>query len=116
MLAVAKRFGAAGARRGEGSTHIAVFKAVLKAGPKNEFMQKAGVETVACPNGIYGLNGERSSMKAVFVAFGKRTFRTALDNNNGNETGQGVERVIEDAGACEFASFLRVRQKDIDTF
>src|SRR6266850_671283 len=85
VLAVAKCFGAAGARRGEGSTHIAVFKAVLKACSTNEFVQKASVETVACPDGIDGLNGERSSMKAVFAAFGECALRTALDDNDRNE-------------------------------
>jgi len=55
-------------------------------------------------------------MKAVFAAFSKCALRTALDDNDGNETGQGIERVIEVVGACEFASFLLVRQKDVDTF
>src|SRR5437879_12605130 len=102
-LAGAKRFGAAGARRGVGSTHITVFKAVLKAGSTNEFVQKAGVETVACPDGIYGLNGERSRMKTVFAAFGECALRSALDNDDGDEPGKDIERVIEGGGACECA-------------
>jgi hypothetical protein len=58
LLAVAKRLGAAGARRGQGSTHVAEFKAVREAGATNELVQEASIETVACPDGIDGLNRE----------------------------------------------------------
>src|SRR5256885_11450669 len=58
VLAVAKRFGAAGTGRGEAGGRIAIFKAVLNVGSANELVQEASVETVACPDGIDGLNGE----------------------------------------------------------
>ena len=85
VLAIAKSFSAAGAGRGEAGTHIAVFEAVLKVGSMNEFVQESCVETVACPNSVYGQNGERSSVKALFSAFGERASLTALDDNDGNE-------------------------------
>jgi len=68
VLAIAKRFRAAGAGCGEAGARIAIFKAVLNFGSANELVQEASVETVACPDGIDGLNGERNSMKAIFAA------------------------------------------------
>ena len=85
MLAIAKSFSAAGASRGEAGTHIAVFQAVLKAAATNEFVQEACVETVACSNSVDGLNGERSSMKALLSASGQYALRTTFDDNHGNE-------------------------------
>src|SRR2546429_9641875 len=84
VLAIAKSFRAAGASRGEAGTHAAEFKAILKACSANEFVQEACVKTVSCPNSIDGLNGEGSSAKALFPAFGEHALRTALDDNDGN--------------------------------
>ena len=85
VLAVAKRFGAAGAARGEPGANIAVGKAVLNIGSTNELIKKARVKTVACPDGIDGLNGERSSMESVFAAFRDCALRTAFDDNDRND-------------------------------
>src|SRR5207248_7952946 len=65
------------------------------------------VETVSCPNSVDGLTGERSSMKVLFSAFGQYALRTTLDDNDGNEMCQGVERAINVARACNLASFVR---------
>ena len=85
MVALAKRFGATGPARRESGTCVTVFNAILKAGSANKFVQEAGIETVACPNGIYGLNGKRGSLKAVFAAFGECALRAALNDNGGNK-------------------------------
>src|SRR6266481_7337945 len=98
VLTVAKRFGAASAAGGEASAHIAVIKAVLKAGSTNELMQEASVEAVARPDGIYGLNGKRSRMKAVFATFGECALRPALDDNYRKKPRQNFERGMNVAG------------------
>ena len=79
-------------------------------------MQEACVKTVSCPNSINGLNGERSSTKALFPAFGEHALRTALDDNDGNEMRQDIERSINVSCLCDFTSFVFVRQKNIDAF
>src|SRR6266404_1146421 len=116
VLAVAKTFSAPGAGRGESGSHIAVFKAVLKARSVNEFVQESRVETVAGPDSINRLNGKRSGPKSLVSAFGQHALRATLDDDNGNETGQGVERASNIAGACNPAGLVLVRQKHIDVF
>ena len=85
VLAIAKSFGAADSGGREAGTHIAEFKTVLKASSANEFVQETCIEAVACSDGIDRLNGKRSSMKAVFSAFGEYAFRTTFNDNHGDE-------------------------------
>jgi len=47
--------------------------------------RKPALKLSPAPDGIDGLNRERSSMKAVFAAFGECAFGATLDDNNRNE-------------------------------
>src|SRR5207244_13615550 len=87
MLLIAKRFCAAGARGRERSGGVAEFQAVRKTGSENEFVQEAGVETVARADGVHRLNAGWSSMKAILAALGKRALRAAFDHHGGDEPG-----------------------------
>ena len=84
MLAVAKRFGASGARGGEAGADNSVFQAVLQARSPNKLVQETSIEAVACPNGIDGLNSKTRNPKAIPATLGNYALRTALDDHDRN--------------------------------
>ena len=56
---VAKRFGAAAARRRKRSGHISKRETIFKFCAADELMQKSGVETIAGANRIDNFDGKR---------------------------------------------------------
>src|SRR6266849_6948018 len=85
MLPIAKRLGATGASRGERGYCVAIIKEALKIGGENEFIQEAGIKTVAGADGIHRLNRQGRRMKLIFAASGNCAVQAALDHNNRND-------------------------------
>lgn len=109
---VAEGFGTAGAEGGEGAGDVAEGGGAEWVVTAEPGVEEAGVEAVAGADGVDGIDEDRGDPVALDTVRGllldERASGTALDDDQGDARGEGIEGLVEGGLASYLLDFLFV--------